>query len=510
MSRLQTERPLPSRVKPGICFPARRALALSLLITAPLAAQQQKQAPKSSFDRRAIPTAGKDPELNVPAWTKTTLANGATLIVSERHALPLVSVRLNFIGGANQYDPAAKPGVAAFTANQMLEGTTRRTGDQISSDLQMIGVTLPPPVISGESGRIELSATKDKLAPALDIIADVIENPTFAPEALERYRARMLIALTQDRDRTAGISSTVYPKVLYGVSHPYGRRMTETSAKVITRDDIVAFHKTYFHPGHLIVTVVGDVKADEAKQLLDKAFAGWKAGGSMPSFDYPAAPAAKQTTIYLVDKPGAASSTFAIGQVGPPRSTADYYAIRVMNELLGGLFQSRLNHNIREEKGYSYGVRSSFAFGRGPGPFTAGGDIMTAKNDSALIEFMKELKDIRGGRPPSDDELAQAKASLVQSLPASFESVAGLNANIGTIYTQGLAEDYYQQFAKAVNAVTREDFVRVAKQYIDPDKLAIVIVGDRSKIEGPLAATKIAPIVRLDINGDPVAAAVTP
>lgn len=485
-------------------------VTLSLLVAAPLAAQQPKQPPKSTFDRRVVPTAAKDAELKVPAWTKTTLANGATLIVSERRTLPLVSVRLNFVGGANQYDPAAKPGVATFTANQMLEGTTRRTGDQISSDLQMIGVTLPAPFISGESGNIELSATKDKLAPALDILADVIENPTFAPEALERYRARTLIALTQNRDRTQGISATVYPKVLYGVSHPYGRTMTETSAKAITRDDIVAFHKTYFQPGHLIVTVVGDVSADEAKQLFDKAFANWKAGGSMPSFDYPAVPAPKQTTIYLVDKPGAASSTFAVGQVGPPRSTADYYAIRVMNNVLGGMFQSRLNRNIREEKGYSYGVGSRFAFGRGPGPFMSSGDVMTAKNDSALIEFVKELKDIRGGRPPSDDELAQAKASLVRSLPASFESVAGFNSNIGSIYTQGLPEDYFDQFTKGVNAVTREDVIRVAKQYIDPDKLAIVIVGDRAKIEAPLAATKIAPIVRLDINGDPIASSVTP
>jgi zinc protease len=135
---------------------------------------------------------------------------------------------------------------------------------------------------------------------------------------------------------------------------------------------------------------------------------------------------------------------------------------------------------------------------------------MTAKNDSALVEFMKELTDIRGGRPPSDDELAQAKASLVQSLPASFEPVVGLNANIASIYLQGLPEDYYQRFARAVNAVTKDDFVRVARQYIDPDKLAIVIVGDRAKIEGPLAALKLAPIVHLDLNGDPVPNRVTP
>jgi len=161
-------------------------------------------------------------------------------------------------------------------------------------------------------------------------------------------------------------------------------------------------------------------------------------------------------------------------------------------------------------KGYSYGVNSGFAFGRGPGPFRAGGEIVTAKSDSALIEFMKELRDIRGPRPPSDDELAQAKASLVQSLPASFESVNGVNNSIASIYTQGLPQDYFQQFVRAVNAVTKDDVVRVAQKYVDPDHLAIVIVGDREKIEAPLTATKIAPIVRLDINGDPLSDRIRP
>jgi zinc protease len=224
----------------------------------------------------------------------------------------------------------------------------------------------------------------------------------------------------------------------------------------------------------------------------------------MPNFAYPSTAAPKATTIYLVDKPGAAQSTFAIGAPGPARDTPDYYALRVMNEMLGVLFQSRLNHNIREVKGYSYGVFSNFAFGKGPGAFRAGGDVVTAKSDSALIEFMKELRDIRGPRPPSDDELRQAKASLVQSLPENFASVGGINGSIGSLYVQGLPQDYYQQFARAVNAVTTDDVVRVAKQYIDPEHLAIVIVGDRSKIEAPLAATNIAPIVHLDVNGNPV------
>jgi zinc protease len=484
------------------------------LITGALSAQQTKPPTKTataSFDRRVIPTAGKNPELHIPTWSKVALSNGAQLIVLERHGLPLVSVQINFIGGANQYEPASKTGLASFVANQMMEGTTHRTGDQIVNDLQLLGTNFsPPPFITGETGRVTFVSTTDKLAPTLSIVADVIENATFPPDALERYRARILVNLTQARDRTGSIAADVFPKILYGADHPYGRTMNDASVKAITRDDLVALYKAYYQPGHAVITIVGDVKADDAKTFVEQAFAGWKAGGSMPSFTYPPVSPPKATTIYLVDKPEAAQSTFRIGEVGPPRNTPDYYALRVMNEMLGVLFQSRLNHNIREEKSYSYGVGSGFSFGRGPGPFFAGGDIMTAKNDSALIEFMKELRDIRGGRPPSTEEMTQAKASLVQSLPESFETLNGVNGNIAAIYSQGLPEDYYTQFIRAVGAVTKDDVIRVAQKYIDPAHLAIVIVGDRAKIEGPLTATKIAPIVRLDVNGNPIADNIRP
>src|SRR5205814_584650 len=155
------------------------------------------------------------------------------------------------------------------------------------------------------------------------------------------------------------------------------------SFKAITRDDVVAFHKAYFQPGRALITVVGDVNAAAAKDTVTKALAAWGKGGDKPTFQYPPVPERRPTTIYLVDKPGAAQSTFAIGNPGPPRNTPDYYAIQVMNTMLGGMFQSRLNANIREEKGYSYGVNSGFAFGKGPGAFRAGGDIVSAKTDAA-------------------------------------------------------------------------------------------------------------------------------
>jgi zinc protease len=175
-----------------------------------------------------------------------------------------------------------------------------------------------------------------------------------------------------------------------------------------------------------------------------------------------------------------------------------------MNTMLGGMFQSRLNANIREEKGYSYGVRSGFGFGKGPGAFSTGGDIVTDKSDAALQEFMKELRGIQGERPITDEELDMAKNSLTQRLPGQFGAVAQINGAITTLYVQGLPEDYYQTYAKNISAVSRDDVLRVAKQYIHLDRLAIVIVGDRKTIEGPLKATGIAPIAHLDKAGKPI------
>jgi predicted Zn-dependent peptidase len=212
-------------------------------------------------------------------------------------------------------------------------------------------------------------------------------------------------------------------------------------------------------------------------------------------------------TIYLVDKPKSAQSVFSLGIPGPSRDTPDYYAIQVMNTILGGLFQSRLNHLIREVKGYSYGVGSGFAYGRGPGAFSAGGAIITAKTDSALIDFMNELRGVQGGKPFTEDEIKQGKESLIQRLPQRFASVNATGSAISSIYVQDLPETFFQEYASKINAVTPDDLVRVAKKYIDMDNLNIVIVGDRSTIEEPLRKTGIAPIVYLDIEGKPVAAA---
>jgi zinc protease len=458
---------------------------------------------QQGLDRKKVPPPGKPPVLRVPAWTKTTLANGADLIVSEKHDLPLISFSITLLGGANQFEPAGKQGVASLAASMLSEGTKTRDAEPLSNALQLLGTTVNVSV-SGESGTISFTSTTAKFPGTLDILVDMVVNSTFPEVALERLRGQRLVALTQAKAQPGAIADRVFPRIVYGTEHPYGRMVTEESLKSISRDDVIAFHKTYFQPGRALVTVVGDMTAGAVKGTIDKSLAPWAKAGERPAFSYPAAPGPQSRTIFLVDKPGAAQSTFAIGRPGPPRNTPDYFALQVMNTMLGGMFQSRLNANIREEKGYSYGVGSSFAYGKGSGAFRTGGDIVSDNSDAALIEFMKELRGILGERPVTEEELTVAREALVQRLPSTFETVGSINNALTTLWTQNLPDDYYQRYAKSIAAVTKEDVVRVAKRYIELDRLAIVIVGDRSVVEGPLKATGIAPIVHYDIDGNPV------
>jgi zinc protease len=464
-------------------------------------AQRTTTVASATFDRTKMPPPGKTPTLRVPAWTTSTLSDGADFIVSEKHDLPLVSFTITFMGGADQFEPPSRRGVASIAASMLSEGTKNRDGEALSNALQLLGTNVSASV-AAESGTITFLSTTSKFPQVLDIVADMLVNSTFPADALERLRSQRLVALNQGKAQPAFIAGRVFPRIVYGADHPFGQYTTEDSFKAITRDDVIAFYQTYYQPGRTLVSVTGDVDAAKVKATVERSLANWGKAGEKPKFEYPGLRDRRPTTIYLVDKPGAAQSTFAIGNPGPPRSTPDYYALQVMNTILGGMFQSRLNANIREDKGYSYGVNSAFAYGKGPGPFRAGGDIVSAKTDAALVEFMKELRGIQGSRPITEDELATAKDALTQRLPGQFASLNGINGAITATWTQGLPADYYQQYGTRIAAVTREDVLRVARQYIDLDHLAIVIVGDRATIEGPLKATGIAPVVNVDTDGN--------
>src|SRR5262249_44256241 len=237
-----------------------RASALPLPVTSPRAQQ--------ALDRTKTPPAGPPPMLRVPVWTRATLANGAELIVSEKHDLPLVAFTITLMGGANQFEPAGRQGLAGLTASMMSEGTKTRDGEALSNALQLLGTSVSVG-IGSESGSIGFLSTSSKFGPTLDILADMLLNSTFPPEALERLRGQRLAALTQARAQPRAIADRVFPRLLYGNTHPFGLFTTEASYKAITRDDIVAFHKSYFESGRALVTVVGDVNATAVRAVID-------------------------------------------------------------------------------------------------------------------------------------------------------------------------------------------------------------------------------------------------
>jgi len=305
------------------------------------------------------------------------------------------------------------------------------------------------------------------------------------------------------RDRGPGIADVAYPAIIFGGEHPYGRPMlgTEVSVAGITRSDIEQYYRSYFRPNHSTLIVVGDVGVDDIVRRIERFFGSWERG-EFPRMTVPAAQSRNTTAVYLIDKPGAAQSSVRIGSVGVPRSTQDYFGLLLMNTILGGSFTSRLNQNLRETHGYTYGAGSRFDMRRSAGPFTARAEIVSAKTDSALIEFMKELRGIRDTIPQT--ELAKAKTYLQLQLPASFETTSQIAQQLVPIALYDLPLGYYNSFAQQIERLTQADVQRVAREYIDPARLAIVIVGDRASIEGGIRALGLGEILIRDLSGQPI------
>ncbi|MEO7455757.1 MAG: pitrilysin family protein [Gemmatimonadaceae bacterium] len=449
----------------------------------------------SNIDLTKPPTLGAPPTLTVPPITTRTLPNGLKIVIVEQHELPIADVLLQVRTGG-EADPAGKPGTAALTSGMMLEGTATRTALQIDDQQGFLGAGMGAG--SGwEQSIVSLHTPTAQMDSALALMTDVALHPAFAAADLERVRKARLTALQQQRDRAAAIADRAYAAALYGSDNPYGRPLagTELSVAAITRDDIVKFYGTYFRPNNATLLVVGDVKPDDIERRARALFGGW-ARGDIPAVASTTASNVGATTIILVDKPGAAQSSFRLGGIGAPRTTGDYFALQVMNTLLGGSFSSRLMQNLREAHGYTYGASSGFAYRRSPGPFIASAEVVTAKTDSALVEFMKELRSIRDTIPAS--ELERVKRFLQLGLPQGFETTRGIAGQMLPLVTYDVPLDFYNTAVQRLGAVSQADVQRVAQKYIDPARLTLVIVGDRKVIEPGLRALNIGPIVIKD------------
>ncbi|MET0754193.1 MAG: pitrilysin family protein [Pyrinomonadaceae bacterium] len=467
--------------------------------------QPQTEDVKKVDQTANLPKPKADPKFALPPIQKSKLSNGLEVWLVRQPELPIVSMNMVFKTGGT-VDPAGKSGLASMTATLLDDGTKTRSAVDISNELSNIGATLGTG--SGwDSGTVSMQTLKKNLDTALDIYADVIVNPVFPEKELETVRGRALVGLKQRRDNPNAIAGVVYNSLLYGKKHPYGNVMTgdEASIKSFSQADLMSFYQTYYRPNNAALIVVGDATMATLKPKLEKAFASWQKG-DVPASTVPSSVVFDKPGIYVVDKPGAAQSVISIGQVGVSRDNPDFFALQVMNDMLGGSFSSRLNMNLREDKGYTYGAGSGFAFRRGTGPFTASADVQTAVTKESVIEFMKELNGIRGSRPVTDEELETSKNSLIRGFPQGFETNGQIANALSTLVVYNLPDTYYNQFMTKVRGVTMADVNRVANKYLTPDKMAIVIVGDKMSIEPKLREIDMwgKSITFLDAEGNPV------
>jgi zinc protease len=439
----------------------------------------------STLDRSVMPKPAATPKFALPPIHRAKLASGLELLVVEQHELPTVNVSM-LVHAGSAANPPGKLGLAGLVAAMLDEGTERRTANEIADELAGLGSSLSVRA-DWDTSRVGLFTLKRHLARSLDIFTDVLLHPTFPDEELQRQRSQALTNLVRLRDQPTTLASLAIDAVLYGESHPYGRPEmgNESTLKAITRDDIAGFYRTHFRPNQASLIVVGDVTVAEATKLFESGLAELKPSDMEP-VRLPNPPDRVATGITLVDKPGAAQSVISVGQLGVLRNSPDYFRLLVMNTIFGGQFSSRLNMNLREDKGYTYGARSSFEWRQQPGPFVASASVQTAVTAPALAEFLKEFSDLAGGRPVTEKELEFAKASITRGFPGNFETSRDIAGRLEDLVEFGLPNDYFNTVVPKVSAVTGDDVMRVATKYIHPEYLNVIVVGDRSQIESKL------------------------
>jgi len=454
----------------------------------------------AQVDRTKPPALAPPPALKLPAVQTTVLPNGLTVAVVEVHKVPVVDVQLLVDAGAAR-DPSAAPGLATFTATMLQQGAGPRSALEVADEAAFLGAQLST-TASFDGANASIHVPKRRLEAALDLLADVVLRPTFADSEIARQRELRAAQLVQQRDEPVAVANVAFPAIVYGREHPYGHPLngTDSATARLARERVAEFYRAYYRPNGAGLLIVGDVTLAEARRLVATRFGDWERG-DVPAFPSPPVPPpAAARTVYLIDKPGAAQSVVRIGHVGPARTTPDWFALEVLNTIVGGAFTSRLNQNLRETHGYTYGAFSQFAPRRLSGAFVALASVVTAKTDSSLIEFLKELRRIRDETvaPP---ELAKAKAYLTLGLPGEFETTGGAAARFRELLAFGLPLDYYDRYVERINGVTAADVQRVARQYIDPDHFDIVVVGDKTQIETGIRALNEGPIVYRDFWG---------
>ena len=456
---------------------------------------------EDNVDRSALPAVTTTPDLTFPDVQRSKLSNGIEIVLAERSTVPVVNVAMQFDAGYAA-DAGRTLGSSAFTLAMLDEGTKKRSALDISAEAESLGA-----IIQADSDLdmsiVSLSALKDQLGPSLNLFADVIRNPAFEQDEIDRLKPQVLAQIEQEKNRPVGIALRTLPPLLYGEDHAYGIPFTGSgtteSVTSLSRDDMVQFHRDWLRPDNATLFVVGDATMDEIKPLLEKQFGDWRTPQTpMPTKNVATVELPFEASVYLIDKPDAPQSLILGGHVAPPAGAENNLAIQIMNDALGGQFTARVNMNLREDKGWAYGAYTFLWDARGQRPFMVYAPVQTDRTVDSVKELYRELDEYIGDRPATQDEMERNVKNSVRSLPGQYETAAAVLDTLLTNNRYGRPDNYATTLKGTYESLSTDALHDAAAEVVHPDKLTWLIVGDLSKIEQPIRDMGLGEVVVLE------------
>jgi len=463
----------------------------------------QVAASDEGADRSSVPDTSNFPEVKFAEFERDFLSNGMELIVANRSAVPVVNVRMSVDAGYAS-DQFGELGTSSLAMTMLDEGTKSRSALEISDELARLGARFSAGS-SIDSSAVGISALKENLDASLDIYADLVLNPAFPENELERLRRMRIARIQQEKTQPVGLAIRVFPKLLYGEGHAYSMPLTgsgtEESVARISRESLIDYHDTWFRPNNATMIVVGDTTMAEMKPKLERLFRKWEPG-TIPAKNVADVGLRDTEQVYIIDRPDSEQSIIIAGNIAPAVSDSNEIAVETMNEIIGGSFTSRINMNLREDKAWSYGARTLLLGTKAQRPFIAYAPVQTDKTMESMAEIRRELVEYLGDNPATDEEINKVKSNNTLSLPGRWETAAAVLRDIGEIVTFDLPDDYWDTYADSVLNVSAGQIGTAADAVIKPDNLIWVIVGDRAKIESRIRELELGDITLLDQDGN--------
>jgi len=453
-------------------------------------------APHTNGERHPRPVAAEPRPYHFPAFERRTLGNGMRLVVAHVPKLPIASALLIAEAGATA-DPAGREGVAQLTAQLLLEGSADMDGATLVERLETLGAGASASA-DWDIGGVRCTALVEHLPEALALLGDVVQRPAFPEREVERLKAERISDLLQLRAEPGGLADETFLRTLYapGSRYAVAEGGSDASVRAIGRADVQAFHEARYRPAGMTLVIAGAMTADEAEAMAERVFGAWRgeAPAPAPTRDEPAS---RVRAVHFVAKQDAAQSEVRMGHVGVPRRHPDYFALVVMNAILGGLFSSRINLNLREVHGYTYGAHSGFDWRRQAGPFGADSAVKSEATDLAIREMLTEIVRMRE-EPVTPEELSLATSYLDGVFPIRYETTDAIASALANLVIYELGDDWFDRYRERVRAVTVEDVQRVAREHLRPDELQIVVVGEPGAVREKLEALELGEVRTVD------------